>query len=312
MTAPAISVVVLSYNARERIDLPLASLREQTLDEPYEVIVVDSGEDDCAAHVAATYPEARLVRSPHRLSAGAARNRGADAARAPYVAFLADDCRVAPDWLELRLERHREGFEAVGGAVTNGTRRHPVGSAGYYLEYTAVMPSARILAEQPIPHALSYSRALIDRLGGFAEDTVTGEDTLFNQRCVAARVEIVTDPRIRLAHRNLTGFGAYLRHQHAHGRGLVQCRRRAPSGRRTATWLAEFRWAFLRYPVARWWNGLRRVARGRRRALPAYVALSPLIWAGLWAAAAGCWAEVRVERRGERWAASRPVPDAAE
>jgi glycosyltransferase involved in cell wall biosynthesis len=310
VTSPAISVVVLSYNARERIDLPLSSLREQTLHEPYEVIVVDSGEDDCAAHVATAYPEARLVRSPHRLSAGAARNRGAAAARAPYVAYLADDCRVAPDWLEVRLARHREGFEAVGGAVTNGTVLHPVGSAGYYLEYTAVMPSARILAQQPIPHALSYSRALIERLGGFAEDTITGEDTLFNQRCVAAGVGIVTDPRIRMAHRNITGFRAYLRHQHAHGRGLVQCRRH--HGRRGASLPAEFRWAFVRYPYVRWWNGLKRVVRGRGRALPAYLALSPLIWAGLWAAAAGCWAEVRAERRLERWASAPPVPDAAE
>jgi glycosyltransferase involved in cell wall biosynthesis len=310
--APAISVVVLSYNARTRIDLPLSSLRTQTLQEPYEVIVVDSGEDDCAAYVAGAYPEARVVRSERRLSAGAGRNRGAAEARAPHVAYLADDCRVAPDWLELRLAKHREGFEAVGGAVTNGTPFHPLGSAGYYLEYTAVMPSARILAEQPIPHALSYSRALIERLGGFAEDTVTGEDTLFNERCVAEGVPIATDPRIRLAHRNITGFRAYLRHQHAHGRGLIQCRRHAGHHPGSATLLGELRWAFARYPRVRWWNALRRVARGRRRALPAYLAVSPLIWAGLWAAGAGCWAEARSERRALHWAGAPPAPDAAD
>ena len=174
------------------------------------------------------------------------------------------------------------------------------------------MPSARILAEQPIPHALSYSRALIERLGGFAEDTLTGEDTLFNERCVAEGVAIVTDHRIRLAHRNITAVGAYLRHQYAHGRGLIQCRRHAGKARRPATRPAGLRWAFVRYPSVRWWNGLRRIAKGRRRALPTYVALSPLIWAGLLAAAAGCWAEVRAERRIERWVAAPPVPDAAE
>jgi GT2 family glycosyltransferase len=312
VTEPAISVVVLSYNAHERIDLPLGSLREQTLREPYEVIVVDSGQDGCDAHVAGAYPEVRLVRSERRLSAGAARNRGAAAALASYVAFLADDCRVAPDWLERRLARHREGFDAVGGSVTNGTPLHPIGSAGYYLEYTGVMPSARVLAEQPIPHGLSYSRALLERLGGFAEDLVTGEDTLFNQRCVAAGVRIVTDPGIRLSHRNITRPGAYLRHQHAHGRGLVQCRRHANRRSPDATRLGELRWAFWRYPRTRWSNGLRRVARGRRRALPAYLALSPLIWAGLWAAGAGCWTEVRSERRSEAWARAPAAPDVAE
>jgi glycosyltransferase involved in cell wall biosynthesis len=305
--APAISVVVLSYNARERIDLPLSSLREQTLGERFEVIVVDSGDDDCAAYVREAYPGTRLVRSDRRLSPGAARNRGVAAARAPYVAFLADDCRVATEWLERRLEKHREGFEAVGGAVTNGTPLHPVGSAGYYLEYSAVMPSARLLAEQAIPHALSYSRPLIDRMGGFREDVMAGEDTLFNQRCVETGAAIATDPRIQLAHRNLTSFRAYLRHQHAHGRALVECR---PGGSRRAPLGA--RWAFVRYPHMRWWNALKRVAHGRPRALPAYIALSPLIWAGLFAAGAGCWAQERRERGAARWSRARPAPDAAD
>ena len=308
---PAISVVVLSYNARERIDVPLSSLREQTIGEPFEVIVVDSGEDDCAQHVRTTYPEVRLVRSNQRLGVGAARNRGTQAARAPFVAFLADDCAVAPTWLERRVARHREGYEAVGGAVTNGTPLHPLGSAGYYLEYTAVMPSERILAEQPIPHALSYTRALIERLGGFREDVVTGEDTMFNRRCVQTGVAIVTDPAIQMAHRNITRFGAYLRHQHAHGRGLIQCQR--GNQRKPHEQLPGAPgWAFVTYPRTRWVNALKRVARGRPAKLPAYLALSPLIWAGLWAAGAGAWSEARAARRAEAWAAGEPAPDAAD
>ena len=310
--SPAISVVVLSYNARRRIDLPLASLARQTIDEPFEVIVVDSGTDDCAAHVRATYPAVRVVRSEERLGVGATRNAGVRAARAPYVAFLADDCRVAPDWLERRLAKHREGYEAVGGAVTNGTPLHPLGSAGYYLEYTAVMPSARILAEQPIPHSLSYSRRLVERLGGFREDVVTGEDTLFNRRCVAEGVRIATDPGIRMAHRNIKGLPAYLRHQHRHGRGLIQCRRRSE---REPRWPEPGRayWSFVTYPSVRWWNALRRVARGRRRSLPAYLALSPLIWIGLVAAGAGAWSEARAGRRAlARRATGAPAADSAE
>ena len=310
--APAISVVVLSYNARERIDVPLTSLASQTIDEPFEVIVVDSGTDDCAAHVRATYPWARVVRSEDPLGVGASRNAGVRAARGAHVAFLADDCRVAPDWLERRLARHREGHEAVGGAVTNGTPFSPLGSAGYYLEYTAVMPSEKILAEQPIPHSLSYSRELLERLGGFREDVLTGEDTLFNQRCVSEGVSIATDAGIRMAHRNITSFGAYLRHQHGHGRGLIQCRRRIE---REPRWPEPGRayWSFVSYPRLRWWNALKRVARGRTRSLPAYLALSPLIWAGLIAAGAGAWSEARVERRAlaER-ATGSPAADPAE
>ena len=309
-TAPAISVVVLSYNARERIDLALGSLRAQTIEEPYEVIVVDSGDDGTDAHVRAEYPEVRLIHSGERLGVGATRNRGVAAARAPYVAFLADDCRVAPDWLERRVARHREGYEAVGGAVTNGTPYRAIGSAGYYLEYTGVMPSSKILAEQDIPHGLSYTRALLERLGGFSEDVVAGEDTLLNRRCVREGVKIVTDPAIRVAHRNITGLAPYLRHQRVHGRALVQFRRR--SGRGAATTGAW--WAYVTYPRRRWLNGLKRIARGRPRWLPAYLALSPLIWAGLLAAGAGVRAEQRAGRSAaaSSWSSAEPAPDAAE
>jgi GT2 family glycosyltransferase len=309
-TAPVISVVVLSYNARERIDIALGSLRCQTIDEPFEVIVVDSGDDGTDAYVRAEYPEVRLERSEERLGVGAARNRGIGAARAPYVAFLADDCRVTPDWLERRVARHREGYDAVGGAVTNGTPFRAIGSAGYYLEYTGVMPSARILAKQEIPHGLSYSRALLERLGGFREDVVAGEDTLLNRRIVADGVPIVTDPAIQIAHRNITALGPYLRHQRLHGRAVVQCRRRAGRG---AVPVGRW-WAYVSYPRMRWWNGVKRVTRGKPRWLPAYLALSPLIWAGLVAAGAGARAELRAARGAatSRWAGAEPVRDAAE
>jgi glycosyltransferase involved in cell wall biosynthesis len=299
--APVISVVVLSYNARARIDVPLRALREQDLAEPYEVVVVDSGSDDCADHLRHVYPEVRVVRSERRLVPGEARNRGWRAARGRYVAFLADDCAPVPEWLRLRVAKHREGFPCVGGSIVNGTPRHPIGSAGYYLEYSALIPSAKILAEQTVPHSMSYERSLFERLGDFPEDTMTGEDTLFNSRCVKAGVPIGLQPHAQLAHRNLTGLRAYLRHQHAHGRGLLQCveRHGLPSSTgpaRQAVPLALWR-MFLVYPTGRWWSALKRIARGRPEWATAYLALSPIVWAGLWATASGSWAEWRAQQR---------------
>lgn len=301
--APVISVVVCSYNSRERIRLALDSLRAQDLEEPYEVLVVDSGGDGCAEFLRAAYPEVRVVRSEHRLRPGAARNRGVEAARGEYVAFLPDDGLALPDWLRRRVTGHRGGYEAIGGAIVNGTPRHPVGSAGYFLEYSALIPSGRVLAEQGTPHCLSYRRELFERLGGFPEGTDTGEDTLFNERLVAARTSIAFDPSVRLAHRNLTRIGPYLLHQYRHGRGLVQCAELTLSGGRSAAGgpdqppgLAAAR-LFALYPARRWSSALGRLARGRPRWVAGYLLVSPLVWAGLWATAAGAWRERRALRR---------------
>ncbi len=298
MTAdPAASVVVATFDGRDRVTPTLAALLEQDLGEPYEVIVVDSGAAGCAELVAAAFPEVRVVRSRRRLNPGQARNRGVDVARGRFVAFVPDDCIAPHDWLRRRVGMHRSGFAAVGGAIANGTPGHPLGTASYYLEYSAVMPSARLLAAQPVPHGLSYERRLFDRLGRFPEGAETGEDTVFNERCVAAGVSIGFDPGIRLAHRNPTRIVPYLRHQYGHGRGLVQCVDRyalessvgPPRRSATAAMLA----IFGRYPARRWWKVATRVARDRPASLLSCVALSPLIWAGLVARSLGAWAEWR-------------------
>jgi glycosyltransferase involved in cell wall biosynthesis len=288
--APVVSVVVLSYNSRRRIDFALESLRCQDFAEPWEVIVVDSGEDGCAEYLAAAYPEVRLER---RLYLGPARNAGLRLARGRYVAFLPDDGIAEPDWLRRRVAKHREGFAAVGGAVTNGTPRHPVGTAGYLIEYPSLLPSKRVLERQGrTPHSLSYERSLLERLGPFPEDMATGEDTVLNLRWVKAGASIGFDPEIKLAHRNLTGLRAYLRHQYAHGRDFGRIGRWNPARPANPPEESVVRAGYrilIRYPARRWWRTLRRLEAGQRRLLPAYLALTPVVCAGLWAAALGRW-----------------------
>ena len=293
--APAISVVVCAYQSRHRIDVALASLAAQDLAEPYEVVVVDSGTDGTAEHLAAAHPDVRVVRSAVRLYPGPARNRGVAAARGAIVAFLPDDGIARPDWLRRRVARHRAGFDAVGGAITNATPDHPLGTAGYFLEYSALIPSERVLAEQALPHCLSYTRELLDRVGPFPEDTETGEDTLLNRRVLESGARIGFDAEIQLGHRNLTRLRPYLRHQYEHGRGLMQCVARhgfaspvGPAGQPVAA--ALWRIAAL-YPALRWWNALRRIRRGRPDWVARYLVVSPLIWAGLWATSLGVWRE---------------------
>jgi glycosyltransferase involved in cell wall biosynthesis len=299
---PAISVIVCSYNSRRKIDHSLSSLRDQEFDEPYEVIVVDSGTDDAAEYVRKAYPEVRVVRSEERLWPGLARNAGVRVARGEIIAFLPDDGVARRDWLRRRVAKHREGYEAVGGAITNGTPWHPVGSAGYYLEYSALIPAEDVLGEQAIPHCLSYDRSLFERLGSFPEEAETGEDTLFNERLAAAGVEVGFDASVQLDHLNLRHLGPYLEHQYDHGRGLAQCVEEygfsspiGPAEQRLP--LALWR-MFASYPARRWWHALQRIWRGRKRWALAYLFVTPLVWAGLWATSVGAWREWRKLRAG--------------
>jgi hypothetical protein len=295
VAAPVISVIVCSYNTRDLIDHSLSSLREQDIDEPFEVIVVDSSTDGAADYVRSAYPEVRVLGSEQRLWPGPARNAGVRAATGRYLAFLPADGVARPDWLRRRVAKHRQGYSAVGGSITNGTPWHPVGTAGYFLEYSALIPSGKILAEQEIPHCLSYDRALFDRLGPFPEEAETGEDTLFNERLLAADVKIGFDAGVQLDHLNLNGVLPYLQHEYEHGRGLAQCVEHygfwSPIGPSEQGSVAAALRIFGLYPARRWFNALRRIGRGRPTWGIAYLALSPLVWAGLWATSLGAWRE---------------------
>lgn len=299
-TSPMISVIVCSYNSRERIATALDSLAGQDTDEPYEVIVVDSGTDDAARFIAERYPDVRVVRSERRLFPGPARNHGVRAADGRYIAFVPDDGVVRPDWLRRRLAKHREGFDAVGGSITNATPHHPVGSAGYYLEYSALIPSAKVLSAQAIPHCLSYDRELFERLGQFPESTETGEDTMFNKRLAEAGVEVGYDPDIQLGHINLRRIGPYLRHQYEHGRGLMQCVEEfglaTGMGPPDQPLLLALYRMFALYPALRWWHALRRIGRGKPRWVPEYLLVAPITFAGLWATSVGAFAQRREAR----------------
>jgi GT2 family glycosyltransferase len=300
MTQPVWSVVVCAFNCRATILDALASLHDQDLDEEVEVIVVRSGAKGCEAEVAERFPSVRLLSFDRRLLPGPARNEGVRAARGEFVAFVPDDGTVPRDWLRHRLAKHREGHPLVGGAITNGTPASAVGTANYLLEYSALMPNRALLAEQQIPHCLSFERAVFDRVGLFPEGTDTGEDTIFSRRCAQAGETVGFEPRATLAHNNLTGLKDSAAHHLAHGRGLVQAVERteyrsAVADLEQSTASAAVRLLVV-YPSRHLILTARRLWRHERRELRRFLSLVPLIAGGLLAAGLGAFGEWRAVR----------------
>jgi hypothetical protein len=108
------------------------------------------------------------------------RNRGIKATRAPFVAFLADDCRADAHWAAARIAAHRQGVAAVASALLPDSRAHPVAIASHIALYARRLPGAP--AEKALKYGVSYLRRLFDQVGLFREDLRTGEDTEFNAR----------------------------------------------------------------------------------------------------------------------------------
>jgi len=98
---PAASVVVSTYDDRRWEDLVacLRSLDEQT-NPPLEVIVVVDHNPELLARAAKAFSSAKVVENGRPRGLAGARNTGIDVARGEIVAFIDDDARAEPGWLE--------------------------------------------------------------------------------------------------------------------------------------------------------------------------------------------------------------------
>ncbi|MCI0479888.1 glycosyltransferase family 2 protein, partial [Candidatus Uhrbacteria bacterium] len=97
--APAISVIVRSFNEEEHIGRLLSGLLAQTL-RPKEIILVDSGSTDATVAIAERYPVTIVHLPPDEFSFGRSLNEGCARARGAILAIAsAHVYPVYPDWL---------------------------------------------------------------------------------------------------------------------------------------------------------------------------------------------------------------------
>ena len=106
------SVVIPTFNRADLIGATLESVLGQQHDD-WEVVVVDDGSSDATLQVVESYqarfgPRLRVIEQPNS-GPGAARNRGIEAARGRYIAFLDSDDLWFPwtlDFYAALLQQH--------------------------------------------------------------------------------------------------------------------------------------------------------------------------------------------------------------
>jgi N-acetylglucosaminyl-diphospho-decaprenol L-rhamnosyltransferase len=100
VSATLVSVVVVSYNTRERLLACLAALQAR-VSLRHEVIVVDNASaDGSAAAVRARYPSATVIENADNVGYSRANNQGLRRARGDYALILNSDAEVAPGCVE--------------------------------------------------------------------------------------------------------------------------------------------------------------------------------------------------------------------
>jgi N-acetylglucosaminyl-diphospho-decaprenol L-rhamnosyltransferase len=90
MSAPRVSVIVVSWNAREHL---IACLDRLAVQEPHELIVLDNGSTDGSLELLRERGDLQLIQLENP-GFGAANNVGAKHARGTYLLLLNSDCEL--------------------------------------------------------------------------------------------------------------------------------------------------------------------------------------------------------------------------
>ena len=189
----AVSVVVASHARELRLRWLLNALEEQTFDEPWELVIVHDYDAPTADRVIERHPLAE--RQPVHAIAGTGgpgrrRNVGWRAARGELIAFIDDDCRAESDWLERLVGAARQH---PGHVIQGRTRPDPLE------EEVLKAPHVRTLDIEPVNAYretcnILYPRELLERLDGFDERAITGEDVDLSLRAITAGAQISAAP----------------------------------------------------------------------------------------------------------------------
>jgi glycosyltransferase involved in cell wall biosynthesis len=266
-TFPRISVVVCTYNGSRLLRDCLEGITR--LDYPdVEAIVVDDGSTDASGAIAAEYC-VKVIRTENR-GLSAARNTGWQAATGEIVAYIDDDARPDPHWLQYLAWAFRNPRVAGIG----GPNIAPPGD-GWIAECVANAPGGPmhvLLSDVEAEHIpgcnMAFRRAALEKVGGFDPQYRTAGDDVD----LCWRVQDQVGPLgfhagAMVWHHRRNSVRTYWRQQLGYGRAEALLERKWPE-RYNA--LGHYSWAGRIYG-----NGLTR-ALGARRGR---------IYQGLWGSA---------------------------
>ncbi len=217
---PGISVIVCTRNGRTRIGSCLTAIRGMTGGN-FETIVVDDGSTDGTAdHVAARFPEVRLLRLPPG-GLSTARNAGAAAASHGILAFTDDDCEPDTGW----VARLRRAFSSGGCDAAGGPNLPPPPRNWREAVVNAApgAPSHVMLTDEEAEHLpgcnLAVTKEAFEKIGGFDPQFHTaGDDVDFCWRLRDAGCRLGFAPGAFVWHWRRPSISAFLRQQKGYGK----------------------------------------------------------------------------------------------
>ena len=171
---PSVTVVICAYTDLrwEQILAAVSSVDQQTRKADQCIVVVDHN-DLLLQRARTELVDVEVVANEHERGLSGARNTGVERARGEIVAFLDDDARAEPEWLEELVEPYADPSVLGTGGVARPAwaRARP---AWFPPEFDWVvgcsyrgLPTEQAPIRNPIGSNMSFRRSAFETAGGF-------------------------------------------------------------------------------------------------------------------------------------------------
>lgn len=222
------TVIIPAYNAARSLDECLTAVRDQDVEAPYEIIVVDDCSDDLTAELTIA-SDVIVIRHERRLGASAARNSGIDVAQGEILCFTDADCAPKQDWLRQILKPFTD--ETIDGCKgTYATNQNELVARFVQIEYE---DRYDLLKNQERinfidTYSAAYRRQVIQANDGFDKQFTFLEDQELSFRLAARGYEMVFQPQATVYHYHSDSLLSYFRKKFLIGYWKAQIVRRFP------------------------------------------------------------------------------------
>lgn len=232
MNAPLITIIIVNYNAGDRLRMCVEHLEAQTF-RNFEIIIVDNAStDQSMASAVSDSLSLQKIDAGSNIGFAAANNLGAVCAHGEWLAFLNPDAYPEKDWLAQLLSAAKRYplVDAFGSTQLNASEPSIIDGAGdayhaFGVPYRghfgwpveSLPPEGVCFA--PCAAAAMYRRATFNRLDGFDESFFCyGEDVDlgFRLRLAGGSCIQVREARVRHEGSGITGRQSDFTIYHGH------------------------------------------------------------------------------------------------
>ena len=212
---PSVTLVVVSYNCKRWFERFFESIKEQTIFDRCEVLMVDNSSKDGSAEICEqamkSWPNGRFLPTGGNYGFGGGCNFGARQARGKYLFFLNPDIWLERNCLEALVNHAEKSQAKVFSAVELGYTdekfmpgSHGQGAPGFDVFGCTTAPSPKENLDQlfAIGSFFFIERELFQKIGGFDQEFfVYGEemDLSWRARIAGESIELVRAARVHHA-----------------------------------------------------------------------------------------------------------------